>query len=76
MAKPTSQRLREQVFCIANEFSLTRGERIEVAAYVLGMEVESFSDLGPTELARVLDAFQGARYIATIKIEKRRGERT
>lgn len=73
--KSTAQRMRESVFCITKEFGLTRGERIEVAAYVLNREVESFRDLSVPELCRVLDAFQGAKYIATIKMERRRGQR-
>lgn len=73
--KPTAQRVREAIFCIAREFRLTRAERLEVAAYVLNREVETFSQLSAIELGRVLDAFQGAKYIATIKIEHRRGQR-
>lgn len=73
--KPPAQRLREAVFCIAREFRLTRAERLEVAAYVLNREVDSFTQLSVPELGRVLDAFQGAKYVATIKIEHRRGQR-
>ena len=73
--KPVAQRVREAIFCVAREFRLTRAERLEVAAYVLNREVSSYTELSPVELGRMLDAFQGAKYIATIKIEHRRGQR-
>lgn len=73
--KPPAQRMRERVFIIAKEFRLTRGQRLEVAAYVLDREVESFAHLGVADLSRLVDAFEGARYVAMLKIEQRSGQR-
>lgn len=73
--KPTAQRLRESIFCIVAEFGLTRSERLEVATHLLNQEVESFNDLGVPELARVLDGFQAAKYVASIKMDYKSGAR-
>lgn len=74
--KSSVMRMREQIFCICADFGLTRGERIEVASYVLGQEIETFNQLGPFELARVLDAFEGAKYVASVKMDYKSGART
>lgn len=73
--KSQLQRNREHCMIIANQFKLARGERLELASYILGSEVETFSALGPFELARIVDALEGAKYICTIQTEKRNGER-
>jgi hypothetical protein len=72
---PQWQRDRAAIFKLCNAFSLTRGERIEIAATFLNRNVESFNDLDPGELARLRDAFEGAALVCHVQIEKRRGLR-
>lgn len=73
--EPQWLRDRRSVFASCAAFGLSRGERLEVAAVILNREVDSFVALGPRELARLRDAFDGAVLVANIQIEKRRGTR-
>lgn len=64
-----------QVFAVCNAFGLSRADRLEWASVVLNANVESFKQLGPVESARLVDAANGAVYMARIWMERRRGER-
>lgn len=62
-------------FAICGKFSLTRGERLEIASVLLDRNLDSFNDLSKAELSRVRDALEGAVLVAHIQIERRLGER-
>lgn len=64
-----------QVFKVCNAFGITRADRLEWATVVLNRNVDSFNSLGPVECARLVDAANGAAYMARIWMERRRGER-
>lgn len=69
-----ARHLRE-LFKIANAFDLNQADRHEVAVNLLDRNVNSWNDLDLAEVARLLDAFRGAMYVATIKMERVRGQR-
>lgn len=64
-----------QVFRTCNAFGVTRADRLEWASVVLNCNVESFNQLDPVQCARLVDAANGAAYMARIWMERRRGER-
>jgi len=64
-----------QVFIACNKFCITRADRLEWASIVLNCNVESFNQLGPVECARLVDAANGAVYMARICIERVNGDR-
>lgn len=63
------------VYHACRAFNLTRADRLEVASIVLDRNVDSFKQLGPVDVERLTDAFRGAVCVATIKMERSRGER-
>lgn len=65
----------QAIFAICNRFSLTRGDRLEVATVLLDRNLDSFKDLSPVEAGRVRDALEGAVLVAHIQIERAKGER-
>jgi hypothetical protein len=64
-----------QVFAVCGAFHLSREQRLDWASVVLNQNVSSFNELGPVESARLVDAANGAAYMARIWIERRNGER-
>lgn len=69
------RRLMCQVFIACEAFGITRADRLEWATVVLNRNVDSFRDLDPVELCRLVDAANGAVYMARIKMERRDGVR-
>lgn len=60
---------------MARDFGLSRPERLAVATAMFGRDVTSFKRLSPGEQYRLGRALDGAGYVCTIVMEKRRGER-
>ena len=50
----------------AKEYQLTREDRLGLASMLVCRDVESWKTLTEAELVRVLDAFDGFFYIATL----------
>lgn len=63
------------IFAICNRFSLTRGDRMELAEVLLDRNVNSYSDLSTHEVGRIRDALEGAALVCLFQIERKRGER-
>ena len=63
------------VFHACRAFGLTRQDRLEVATVVLDRNIDSFKQLGPTDVARLTDAMRGAVTVASIRMERRAGTR-
>lgn len=63
------------VFRICEVFSLSRGDRIELATVLLDRNVESYNHLSLQELQRVRDALEGAVLVCTFQMERKRGDR-
>jgi hypothetical protein len=72
---PQWVRDRRAIFRVCAAFSLTRGDRLHVAAVLLNREVGSFADLSPGELSRLRDAMEGAALVCHIQIERRQAAR-
>lgn len=64
-----------QVFAVCWAFRLSRGDRLDWASVVLNRNISSFNELGPVDSARLVDAANGAAYMARIWMERRKGER-
>lgn len=77
MAVDVDRRARDlrAIFAMCNAFSLTRGDRMEVASVILNANVESYRQLDSTEIRRLRDALEGAVLVCKIQMERRRGER-
>lgn len=73
--KPPMQRQRERIFALCGKLRISRGDRLEIAAYVLGREVETFNQLGPVELSRLVDGFETTYYAMALLMERQRGLR-
>lgn len=75
MAKSARQRQLERIFLRCNQMRLSRDDRLEIASTVLNANVESFAQLGPVEVARLLDGFETAYYSMHLLMERQRGLR-
>lgn len=77
MAVDVDRRTRDlrAIFSICSAFSLTRGDRMEIASVMLNANVESFNQLDSTEVRRLRDGLEGAVLVCKIQLERRRGER-
>lgn len=64
------KRIRGLVFAVCKSFDLNRAERLNIAAFVLNREVDSFSSFTLSEWHRMADALQGAVYIAQLQLER------
>lgn len=73
--EPQWLRDRKAIMATCGAFGLTRPMRLEIAATFLNRNLDSFSDLCPDELSRLRDAFDGAALVASVCMERRRGER-
>lgn len=63
------------VFEACRAFGLTRAERLEWASVVLNCNVETFNQLGPADVARLVDAANGAVYMCKIDMDRRTARR-
>lgn len=61
----SSDRFRK-AHAAADEFGLTREDRLDLAEYLLRRDVRSWKDLTEAQLGRLLDAFDGCGYINTL----------
>lgn len=66
---------RRAIFRICAVFSLSRGDRIELATVLLDRNVDSYNDLSLDELHRVRDALEGAALVCQFQLQRKRGER-
>lgn len=57
------------------QMCLSRSDRLEIASIVLNANVESFNQLGPVEMARMVDGFDLAYYAMHLLAERQRGLR-
>jgi len=74
--KPVTHRgLKIGIMAAAHAFGLSDSDRYEIATVLLDRNVESYNDLDPAELDRMWYAFNGAVLVATLLMERRRGER-
>jgi hypothetical protein len=62
-------------FATCGAFGISRADRLEWAGLVLDRTVETFRDLSLPEAERLVDAAQGAVWMARIKGDYRTGER-
>lgn len=65
----------QAIFAICNRFSLTRGDRIEIATVILDRNLDSYKDLSQAEVCRLRDAFEGAALVCMIQVQRKNGER-
>lgn len=63
------------VFHACRAFGLTRADRLEIATIVLDRNIDTFRQLGPTDVARLTDAMRGAVTVASIRMERHAGKR-
>lgn len=54
---------RGKLFVYADQFGLTREERVELAETMLRRDVDSWKNLTARDIDRLLDAFEGAALI-------------
>lgn len=54
---------------------LSRADRMEIASTVLNLNVETFNNLSPQDLARVTDGFDFAYHVAALLQERHLGHR-
>lgn len=67
MTERASQTLRrKKMYAVAKEIGLSRGERIELAQYLLRRDISSWSDLDEDQVCRILDAMEGWLLIETL----------
>lgn len=57
MPKQTPQ--RKKLYLLADELTLNRIERLDVACYLLRRDITSFDSLDDDQVLRMLDAFEG-----------------
>ena len=62
---PQTARERK-LYAVAREIGLTRGERIEVAQYLLRRDITSWKQLDEEQVARMLDGLEGYQLISTL----------
>lgn len=55
---------------LAHEHDLDREERLEFASMLLATEVESWKELTPEQVERLLDALDGAHYLGEVKRQR------
>ena len=57
---------RRKLFAFADQYDLTREERIEFAEYLLRRDVTSWKNLSDAQVCRLLDAFEGAELLMAL----------
>jgi hypothetical protein len=54
------------MFAVADDIGLRRGERIELAEYILRRDVKSWGDLTEEQVCRILDALEGYELVSEL----------
>jgi hypothetical protein len=57
---------RRKLFALADEFGLTRDERLELASTILWRDITSWAQLDDDQVVRLLDALEGAEKVIHI----------
>lgn len=57
---------RRKLHAFADEYGLSRDERIEFAEYLLRRDITSWNQLTDVQVCRLLDAFEGAELLARL----------
>ena len=63
-------RARRKLHVWADEYGMTRLERIEFSRYLLRRDVRSWKELDDEQVLRVLDAFEGHHLIETLFMQR------
>lgn len=60
---------------MADQFGLTRQDRLDLAEYLLRRDIRSWKHLTEDQLGRLLDAFDGCEYITRLIVDGFSGRR-
>lgn len=56
-----------KLFLLCDEIGLDREQRIELAEYLLRRDIDTFNDLDPAQVSRMLDACEGYQLITHLR---------